>query len=119
MAYDVPTALDLKERFPSFLAVSDAIIESAITEAQGRVDTTWPEADYAPAIMLYAAHLLTLDGLGSSTEASLAGIKSLTIGSLSLTSAAGGDASGSLASTSYGRRFREMARRNFPAVAVV
>lgn len=127
MPYEAPTAANLKARFPAFAAVADEAIVMAITEASGRVDRTWPETDFQPAILLYAAHVLTLDGLGTGAEAEMAragasGFQSMKSGSLSLdrgdgfsVTAGGSD----LAQTGYGRRFLEMVRRNFPPVLVV
>ena len=122
MPYEVPTAANLKARFPAFAAVADEAIVMAITEASGRVDRTWPETDFQPAILLYAAHVLTLDGLGTSTEAQLAGFRRLKIGSLELESAtaAASASSSPLLQTGYGRRFAELARQvRGPAILVV
>lgn len=120
MPYTTPTAAAFKVRYPAFDAVADATIEAALAEAAGRVDTSWVEADYQPALMAYAAHLLTLDGMGSSTEAQLSGIRSLSVGSLSITRAIADSASGaSITSTSYGLRYLELlqANRGGPRVA--
>lgn len=122
MAYDVPTAATLKARFPAFAAVADEAITMAIAEGSGRVDVTWPEMGYQTGILLYAAHVLTLDGLGTSTEAQLAGFRRLKIGSLELESAtaAASASSDPLLQTGYGRRFAELARRvRGPAILVV
>jgi hypothetical protein len=119
LAYVVPTAAILKARFPAFAAVDDAVVTSAIAEGTGRVDTTWPEADYQIAIMLFAAHTMTLDGLGTSTEAQLLGFTTLKISSLELQRSAGSKetgALGSLESTSYGVRFKQLVRKNFPGI---
>lgn len=127
MPYETPTPADLKTRFPAFAGVADAAITMALGEAQGRVDRSWPERDYQPALLLYTAHILTLDGQGVGTEAEMAragamGFQSMRSGSLSLDRGAAAVSSGAgaeLDQTSYGRRFREMVRRNFPAVLVV
>jgi hypothetical protein len=127
MPYDTPTPADLKTRFPAFAGVADPAITMALGEAQGRVDRSWPERDYQPALLLYTAHILTLDGQGAGTEAEIArsgagGFQRMRSGSLELdrgTAAASTGAGADLDQTSYGRRFREMVRRNFPPVLVV
>lgn len=127
MPYEVPAPADLKARFPALAGVADAVIAVALAEAQGRVDRSWPENDYQPALLLYAAHVLTLDGHGTGAEAEMAragasGFQSMKSGSLSLDRGDGfsATAGGSdLAQTGYGRRFLEMVRRNFPPVLVV
>lgn len=121
MAYSTPTAADLKERFPAFSAVADAAITGAIGEAERLTDASWPDDDRTLAVLLYAAHVLTLDGLGTGTEAQLAGFKRLKIGSLELEASAPASAvAGSLGQTGYGRRFAELARRlRGPAILVV
>lgn len=127
MPYEVPAPADLKARFPALAGVADSVIAVALAEAQGRVDRSWPESDYQPALLLYAAHVLTLDGHGAGTEAEMAragasGFQRMKSGSLELDrgQASGSSGGGSdLAQTGYGRRFLEMVRRNFPPVLVV
>lgn len=118
MAYDVPTAAALKARYPVFSAVDDAVVNAAIVDAQSMVDSSWIEADYQPALMLYAAHLMTSDGIGATTEAQLAGFKSLQVGSLSLTRSDNAGAAGELTSTTFGTRFLTYLRRNKAGGAV-
>jgi hypothetical protein len=120
MAYVEPTAATFKARFPAFAAVSDSAIESALSEASRRVDTTWTEGDYTTAKLLYAAHVLTMDGLGSSNEARLAGFKRVKIGPMDLERAVtDAKSSSSLRATSYGARFAELARLNFAGGTVI
>ena len=52
MAYLVPGASDLKSRFPVFAGVDDGVVEACILEGARRVDDTWSEDDFAPAILL-------------------------------------------------------------------
>lgn len=124
MSYEAPDAAALKAKFPVFAAVEDAVIASAISEADSYVSTAWSEADYLPAYLLAAAHILTLDGHGSGTEATihkdgLGGFKRFKSGPLELERAAGAiDVSG-LKATSFGERYLRLLRRNFPAVLVV
>ncbi len=125
MAYVQPGVADLRARFPTFAIVPDIPVAAALAEAAIRVDTSWTEGDYAPAILLYAAHLLTLDGQGTSAEAALAaagalGFTTLQSGTLSLGRSPRPDAAagGILAETTYGRRFLALLRANQPAVLV-
>lgn len=122
-----PTATDLTARFPAFAAVDPAVLTVALAEAATRVDTTWTPGDYPLGVMLYAAHVLTLDGRGTGAEAALgaAGAGDLTTlrsGSLHLERAAPtagkGQAETVLNRTSYGRRFVALLRVNAPAVLV-
>lgn len=126
MPYVNPTPAQLKTRFPAFAAVDDTVVQGALDEAAARVDQTWREKDFQPAQLLYAAHILTLDGQGAGQEAqfsslSAAGVQSIKIASLQLTIAKTKEAGASaslLKTTSFGRRFWDLMRLNFPAVAV-
>ena len=123
MAYVVPAAADLVARFPGFGGVDPARLAGAIAEAQTRVDQTWLPGDFAIAIMLLAAHGLTLDGLGTGAEAASAaagtlGFQSLRSGPLEL-QRGGRDASSCLAETTYGRRFLALLKVNQPPIAAV
>ena len=122
MAYDAPTASDLKAAFPAFATVADPAINAALAEAGGRADASWPDADRRLGVMLFAAHTLTLGGLGSSNEAQFGAFKRLKIGSLELEKAASGAdraLPGSLHSTSFGTRYAALVARLFPPVLVV
>lgn len=120
-----PVAADLVARFPTFAAVPAGTIALALAEAALRVDTTWTAGDYPMGVLLYAAHLMTMDGLGTGAEAALGaagalGFSSLRAGSLSLDrrAVAGDDAGNLLAETTYGRRFLALLRINQPSVYV-
>ena len=126
MPYVVPAPADLAARFPAFAAVPPQILAQAIAEAQTRVDTRWLPGDFTVAILLLAAHTLTLDGLGIGAEAAAAaagtlGFTALRSGGLSLerSRAPARTAEPSiLAETTYGRRFLALLRVNQPAVLV-
>lgn len=118
MAYDVPTAADLKLRYPAFSGVDDAVIEYWITDAERSVDTSWSEGDYAPALLSLASHNMALGGLGTDA-ASLAGIPAgltrLKSGSLELgftDAVANARATGSFDATRYGQEYLMLLRRN-------
>lgn len=112
MAYTAPTAAEMKARFPTFAAVSDAAVTGALAEASSRVGSTWDEADWRTAQFLYAAHVLTMDGLGASTEVQLAGFRRIKVGSLELERSASSSVGGSiLSTTSFGQRYLALAAR--------
>jgi hypothetical protein len=116
MAYVDATAADLKAAFPRFDAVPDPTVEFWLTQARRSVDQSWTEGDYAMGQMLLAAHLMTLEGLGTGAEAEAAangasGFKTIRSGSLTLERFDKGSASGSTG-TSYGDRFAALARLN-------
>lgn len=129
MPYVLPTIANLKERFPIFASVGDPILQGALNEGANKVDTTWREVDYQNAIMLFAAHVLTIDGHGTGREAKFAalaeaGISSIKISSLAISLKKGGSEGssksyGTLSSSSYGKRFLDLMRVNHPAVVVV
>ena len=126
MPFTVPTAADLAARFPAFAAVAPATLAQAIAEARTRVDETWLPADRTIALMLLAAHGLTLDGFGTGAEAASAaagalGFTGMRSGSLSLErqrSPRGAAEPSLLAETTYGRRFLALLKVNKPAVLV-
>lgn len=123
MAHTAPTPGDLKTRYPSFSGVADATVQYWLTDAERFVSTSWIEADYAPAIMAYAAHHMALEGLydsgaGGSLPAGVTGFKS---GNLSVqidASYARSAAAGSWDATRFGKAFRIMQRRNAASVIV-
>ena len=116
-----PTPADLIARFPAFADVATSSLQAALTEAATRVDNTWTPSDYPLGVMLYAAHVLTLDGLGSGAEAVLGaagafGFKSFAAGSLTLGRT--GTPGDIVSETTYGRRFLALLKVNQPAVLV-
>lgn len=128
MAWPAPTPVEFKARFPAFAAVDDDVLQSALDEAALQVDETWvSEADFRLGRMLLAAHILTVDGLGTGAEAESAaagalGFKVMKSGGLSLerfSASESGAGDSGLSVTSYGRRFLDLLRRNIPAVRVV
>lgn len=128
MAYDIPTAADLKGRYNEFDCVSDATVSAFISDARRSVHETWLERDFAPAIMLLAAHMMLSEGViamargKSSTMTTTGPINSKTVDGVSVTyagvSAGQMDAEG-YGATEYGRRFLALRRANFagPMVA--
>lgn len=119
-----PTPSDFTTRFPAFAAVDPGAIATALAEAATRVDATWTSGDAPLGLMLYAAHVLTLDGQGTGAEAALGaagalGFSTLRAGSLHIERAAPADkAASALGETTYGRRFLALLKVNQPAVLV-
>ncbi|MCW6510981.1 DUF4054 domain-containing protein [Lichenifustis flavocetrariae] len=120
-----PSPTDLTTRFPAFAAIDPNVLAAVLAEAATRVDTTWTPGDYPLGIMLYAAHVLTLDGFGTGAEAALgaagaSGFQTLRSGALHLERAPTSEKAGSsaLAQTSYGRRFLALLAVNQPAILV-
>ena len=123
MGYDLPTAADIKARFPVFAAVGDAMIDAVIAEAKTYADTTWVEADYKPAVQYVAAHMLVKEGVLNPAGAVASGVsvgqvQSESLGDASITYADGGAAMGftglaaDFASTPYGVAYLRLLRRN-------
>jgi hypothetical protein len=119
MAYTDATADDLKTAYPRFAAVEDETVEFWLERARRGVDESWTEGDYAMGQMLLAAHHMTLNGLGTGVEATVAAqgmgdFKSVRSGSFSLDRGEAGSAAaaGTLGSTSYGRQFAALAKLN-------
>lgn len=119
MAYAPPTKATFVAIFPAFTAVTDEAYtywsDRAGRVVNGMVDCLGDDADHAA--MLITAHLLTLQGIGTGTEAEMAaqgasGFKSIKSGTISLeradnTSTAG---MGEYGATSYGQQVYPMLR---------
>ena len=109
--------------FAAFCDVSDQHAEQALGRGLDYVSQDWVcESDYQMGQMLSAAHLLTLAGLGTGAEASLAqegllGFTSIKSGGLTVSrQATGARSNGSggedLNLTTYGQRYLALLRRN-------
>jgi hypothetical protein len=119
MAYTEATPADLKAAFPRFAPVADETVTFWLTRARRQVDTSWTEDDYAMGQMLLAAHLMTLQGLGTGAEAEAGAngtgdYRSIRSGAITLErfDRAAGGAQGELGSTSYGRQWLALAHAN-------
>jgi len=128
MPYVVPTAFQLKDKFPVFEAVADTRVSMALDEAFAEVPVTWPLFDYEAGILYLAAHLLVVDGVptsaGTSTglsaatlEERAAAVSEVNVGDVRVkfggsTSAATSAARTGYNSTAYGRRYAEIRLRN-------
>ncbi|WP_300396423.1 DUF4054 domain-containing protein [Henriciella sp.] len=120
MAYTPADATTFKARFPAFAAVDDDVITAALGRARRVVDSSWLADDRQEAESLYAAHDLTMDGLGATREAQLQGFHRLKLGSLELERESGGSgASSTYNLTTYGKRFLAILKRNVPGVVAL
>lgn len=128
----VPTAAELKTRYPEFDGVGDGLVAAVITEASAMVDDSWVLEDQKPAIMVYAAHLLSVEGYPAravnpgSFNPGTAGreIVARRVGDVSVqyaqsSSPGGSGLIASLGTTVYGRRFAQLLKLNAPAIGLV
>lgn len=111
MPRTLPTATEFKARFPVFNSVLDANVTTALLEASRMVSESWEEADYDLGAMLYAAHILTLDGFSSSSSSEMQGFRRVRVGPVELEATAESASFGELRSTQYGIRFEALRRR--------
>jgi hypothetical protein len=119
MAYTKPTPADLILRYPAFTGVTEPIRQYWLTDAERYVDTSWSEADYAPALMAYAAHRMTEEKVAGITadaasSALASGLTSWKSGSANLSfsdKAIDQAAVGGLSADRYGREYLELLYR--------
>jgi Protein of unknown function (DUF4054) len=119
----LPSATNMKFKFPEFNSVDDATIEFAIEEAVatcGSDSGQWiDDANLTLGIMYYAAHLLQVS-LMRAESATGQVVSSERIGELSVTYAVPDQNRAiDFTMTIYGSRFLGLARKNFPAILTV
>jgi uncharacterized protein DUF4054 len=121
----VPSATNMKFKFPEFRTVDDASIEFAIEEAAvvcGGQGNWLDDANQTLAMMYYAAHLLQVSILRAGSGSGQV-ISSERTPELSVTYAVPEqpslDKPIDLTMTIYGVRFLGLVTRNFPAVLTV
>lgn len=121
MAHEVPSAAAFKARHPKFASVADGIVTAMLAEASRSVSECWSEGDYADGIMYLAAHLIAEENsAGGMSAASKAGpIKRVKADTVEIEYAGATMQDASLDATIYGRRFKELRRRNSARVMVV
>lgn len=114
MAYDKPTPADLRLRYPAFAEVDDATVQYWLTDAERVVSNSWIEADYAPAIMAYAAHRMAELGLGASAIGGglPAGVTRFRSGAMDVAVSEAVAGRTGFDATVYGREFVALRRRN-------
>jgi len=65
VAYEPVTPAQFKTAKPQFSAVSDETVQMYLDMAGRVVDQSWTAGDYQNAIIAFACHLMTLEGLGT------------------------------------------------------
>ena len=129
MAHTPPTYSAFIARFPIFNDVvkyPQSVVESILVEATNNIDTSWLEADYAPAINYLTAHMLATDNSSEGDDVEIGGIQNIASESFAGMSMsykgadapAGSAASSSFGTTSYGRRYYALLQKNKPGVVV-
>lgn len=126
MPYTLPTSDDFLTRFPEFAGTDDDLITQLINDAARFVDTTWLEADYQPAILYMAAHMLTLGNAAAIGGGGASDLSTLSVAIGGITQTFGKTAAAaSAASTAwtsgsaYGERFAILRDLNNPAILVL
>lgn len=118
---------DFFVRFPAFDEVSSSAVEAQLEDAWSILDrASFPnDTLHARAVMLMAAHNLTLTGLGKTTEAqivsqgfSLDSIQSVSDGGVSV-SLAKSDSQSRYGSTSFGRELDKLLKQSRVKFAVI
>jgi len=125
MTAAVPSATNMKFKFPLFVSVDDASIEFAIEEAvvaAGGMGNWIDDANQTLAIMYYAAHLLQVSLMRAASGTGLV-IQSETTPDLSVTYRTPDLPKMTepidFTMTEYGVRYLGLVRSNFPAVLTV
>lgn len=117
-----PTAQSMKLKFPEFAEQDDASIEFALEEAARNVDDTWLAKDKNLAWMYMAAHYLSV-AINNATVVNNKQVASESIGEISVTYAQPTQSvvkdPTDLSTTSYGMRYRELSKLNFPPIMVI
>lgn len=124
MSFVIPDASDIKARFPAMANADDGLLDLMIAEATpGYVDESWEEADFPIAIQYLVAHWWTTNGGNSGGGAAQGVIASESFGGMSRSFFQHGGtlsiAEADLASTSYGRQYLLIRKRNFTGPVVV
>ena len=120
MAYFRPTPEQLQAKYPAFADVADATIQIYLDDAP--VDESWLERDHANAIMLWAAHTMTLNGIGADEigQAGAAGLSRLKSGTLDVSFKESSSSSdGGYGGTNFGRQFYALLRVNKGGTRVI
>lgn len=111
--YGRPSPANLKAKYPAFASVPDATIQMYLDDAP--VDDNWLESDYAKAIMLWAAHTMTVNGIGVTEIEGYAasGLSRLKSGTLDVAfKESASSADGQWSGSKYGPQFYVLLRAN-------
>lgn len=110
MAYVPPTLAEFRARYPSFDEVADGTVQAWLTD--GDAETVRFADDVRPrAVMLFAAHNLASQGLGTGTIA--AGVTSFRSGAFSASLSEAAASRTGFAATAHGRAYLDLARIQF------
>lgn len=106
MPYETLTPSRFKMLKPEFSGVDDSMVHVFITMASRFVDNSWTSGDYETAWAAMTCHLMTLEGLGTSTDAEIrrtggSKVSSIKSGTLSLTFAGSDGASPEIGSLDW------------------
>lgn len=117
MAYSEPTVEDFLARFPGkFDTYDQYLISFLIDEAILRIGSTWLERDRQPAQLYWVAHMLVTET--NSGASGPGAIVSESFGPISRSYANKGKDMGTYDGTEYGRRYRDLLKKNFPGVKI-
>lgn len=127
MPYTQPTVDQFTQRFPIFEDAEPDQIQVLLTEASASVDQSWAEADYQPAIMYLAAHLLATDssqvgddvGAGGNGTIASESFNGMSVSYVRPNGVSSGAFVSEYSTTSYGRRYLALLKRNKPAVVAI
>jgi len=137
MPLPLVSAADLAARYPAFADIDPVLVALVLDEARSAVADTWIEADQKPALLAYAAHILTLDGYGGGSSRTVTigeeavavsgPVESAELGDAKIkfasvesgTAEVGSANAGGFAATVYGRHYFELLCRSNPGVLAV
>lgn len=114
MPFVPPTYQEFIVAYPEFEDVDQPVVLRALAVGGRNVDDSWIEADFAPAIMLYAAHVLTFGQNAIDSGGSGARIVSESLGPISVQYERIGTQfdENYLGTTSYGIEYTVLLRQN-------
>jgi Protein of unknown function (DUF4054) len=123
----VPTAVNMKFKFPEFAGIADATIEFAIEEAVIACGSSmadhgeWvDEANQTLAMMYYAAHLMQVSLMRATSGGTGQIVSSERTPDLSVTYSVPDQSKAiDFTMTIYGERFLGLVNKNFPAILTV
>lgn len=130
MAYVAPTPTSFKARFPEFSALGNDYVALILVEAARSTDATWiNQDDRAAAEMYLAAHMMAVEGrlidATSGGGVNITGaVKRRKVGDVETEFAGtsvggGGDGTSPYSTTSYGRQWLSLLKRNVLTTFVV
>lgn len=110
MAYTAPTLADFRARYSAFATVADATVEAWLSDGDSETGA-WPDDTRSRGVMLFAAHNLASQGIGSGGIT--AGVTSFKSGTFSATLSDAAASRTGYSATVYGREYLDLMRRHF------